>query len=233
MIGKKRILVVEDDLAILRGIKDSLEFESYETLIAEDGEEGFALAGSGKPDLVILDVMLPQMDGFTLCRRLRKDGFTAPILFLTARNEEADRIRGLDLGADDYLTKPFSLPELLARVRAILRRSSGPSGNKMTERLEIGDLVVDFMKYTARKGGRTIDLSRKEFGVLRMLASRLGEVVGRDELLDEVWGHERFPTTRTVDNHIAFLRAKIEDLPSEPRLILTVHGVGYKLAMDE
>jgi DNA-binding response OmpR family regulator len=226
----KRILIVEDDASILNGLKDVLVFKSYGVVVAEDGEKGYAAALREKPDLIILDIMLPKMDGFTLCRKLRAAGNTTPILMLTARGEEPDKIQGLDIGADDYVTKPFSLPELLARVRALLRRTPGGSPPP-PDSIRIGAVTVDFKKYEARRGGEAIRLSPKEFGILRYLALRPGEAVTRDELLDEVWGYDLYPTTRTVDNHIAQLRSKIENNPEEPRCLITVHGVGYKLVL--
>lgn len=229
----KRILIIEDDAAILRGLKDNLEYEHYEVETAVDGEQGYALIHEKKPELIILDRMLPRMSGDDLCRTIRSEGVLAPILMLTARGEEADRVRGLDLGADDYMTKPFSLPELLARVRAVFRRIQLSRTGNLPEKLRLGDLVVDFKRFEAKKAGRTLEMSRKEFGVLRLLAARAGEVVTRDELLDEVWGYDRFPTTRTVDNHIALLRSKVEDNPAEPRYLLTVRGVGYKLIIGD
>jgi DNA-binding response OmpR family regulator len=225
-----RILVVEDDPAILRGLADNLTFESYEVLTAGDGEAAYRLLRETKPDLLILDLMLPRMSGFELCRKARSEGITTPILMLTARGEEADRVLGLDLGADDYVTKPFSVRELLARVRAILRRGAGPP-KPMPDDLRFGDVVVDFRRYEARKGEKTLEMTRKEFGALRLLAARAGEVVSREELLNEVWGYENYPSTRTVDNHIASLRSKIEEDPAQPRRLLTVHGVGYKLVL--
>jgi len=225
----KRILIVEDDTAILRGLKDNLEYEHYEVEMAVDGEQGYALVHEKKPDLIILDRMLPRMSGDDLCRKIRSEGVLTPILMLTARGEEADRVHGLDLGADDYMTKPFSLPELLARVRAVFRRVQRSQTGNLPETLRLADLSVDFKRFEVHKAGRKLEMSRKEFGVLRLLAARAGEVVTRDELLDEVWGYDRFPTTRTVDNHIALLRSKIEDDPAEPRYLLTVRGVGYKL----
>jgi DNA-binding response OmpR family regulator len=229
----KRILIIEDDPAILRGLKDNLEYEHYEVLTAADGELGYNLVREKKPDLIILDLMLPKMSGYDLCRKVRSEGILAPILMLTARTEEADRVRGLDLGADDYMTKPFSLPELLARVRAAFRRLQRSQTGNLPDTLRLDDLSVDFKRFEARKAGRRLELSRKEFGVLRLLTARAGEVVTRDELLDEVWGYDQFPTTRTVDNHVASLRAKIEDDPAEPRHLLTVRGVGYKLVNGE
>jgi DNA-binding response OmpR family regulator len=221
-----RILVVEDDAAILRGLKDNLVAEGYDVSTAEDGEEGYRLAREGSPDLMILDLILPSLSGYEICRKLRDEGSSVLILMLTARGEEADRILGLDLGADDYVTKPFSVRELKARVRALLRRSEAQSPPPDT--LSFGDVVVDFPQYDASKGGNPVEMTPKEFGVLRYLASRPGRVVSRFELLEEVWGYDNFPTTRTVDNHIAALRGKLEDDPPEPRYLQTVHRVGYK-----
>jgi DNA-binding response OmpR family regulator len=221
-----RILVIEDDLAILRGLKDNLTAESYEVLTAEDGGEGYRLAKEEDPDLIVLDLMLPTLSGYEICRKLRDDGNSVLILMLTARGEEADRILGLDLGADDYVSKPFSIRELKARVRALLRRSDSASAPPDT--LSFSDVVVDFPQYMARKGGNPVEMTPKEFGVLRYLACRAGEVVSRYELLEEVWGYGKFPTTRTVDNHIAALRAKLEEDPGDPRYLQTVHRVGYK-----
>ena len=228
----KRILIVEDDVSILSGLRDVLIFKSYDVVTAEDGESGYAAAVGKKPDLIILDIMIPKMDGFALCRKLRAEGCGTPVLMLTAKGEEPDKVRGLDIGADDYVTKPFSLPELLARIRALLRRLPEGDTAGTPETLKIGDVSVNFKKYEAVKGGQAIGLSPKEFGVLAYLASRPGEVVTRDELLDEVWGYDLYPTTRTVDNHVAQLRSKIEANPAEPRYLVTVHGVGYKLVLD-
>jgi DNA-binding response OmpR family regulator len=222
-----RVLVVEDDPAILRGLADNLRFESHEVLTATDGETGYRLAREKQPEVVVLDLMLPRMSGYEVCRKLRADGLQIPILMLTARGEEADRVLGLDLGADDYVTKPFSVRELLARIRAVLRRARPLK--TMPDELNFADVAIDFRKYEARRGDRVIDLTRKEFGILRLLAARAGDVVTRDALLNEVWGYESSPTTRTVDTHVASLRAKIGDDPEKPRL-QTVHGVGYKWA---
>jgi len=229
----KRILIIEDDLAILRGLKDNLEYEKYEVITATDGEQGYGLMREKKPDLVILDLMLPKMSGYELCRKLRKEGVMTPVLMLTARGEEVDRVLGLDLGADDYVTKPFSVPELMARIRAILRRMHRSKMGNLPEELQFGKVFVDFRKFEAQKAGKAINMSRKEFGVLRLLAARAGEVVTREELLDEVWGYDQYPTTRTVDNHIALLRNKLEDDPANPKYLITVHGVGYKLVLDK
>ena len=221
-----RILVVEDDLAILRGLSDNLKLESHEVVTATDGETAYRLVSEANPDLVILDVMLPRLGGYELCRRLRSEGSTVPILMLTARGEESDRVHGLDLGADDYVTKPFSLRELLARVRAVLRRAHPPLS--LPDEARFGDVVVDFRRYEARRNDTSLKLTRKEFGTLRLLVARAGDVVTRADLLEEVWEYTNYPTTRTVDNHVASLRAKIESDASNPRYLLTVHGVGYK-----
>jgi DNA-binding response OmpR family regulator len=221
------VLVVEDDAAIQLGLKDNLEEEGHDVITTSDGEAGYRAARERTPDLMILDLMLPKMSGLEVCRKLRAEGFLAPILVLTARGEESDRVFGLDLGADDYVTKPFSIRELLARVRALVRRTR--AADAMPGELRIGDVVIDFRRYHATRGGEPLSMTRKEFGILRLLASRGGEAVTRDGLLNEVWGLDNYPTTRTVDNHIASLRSKIEDDPAVPRRLITVHGVGYRL----
>ena len=221
-----RILIIEDDLALLRGLKDNLLAESYEVSTATDGEAGYLMIREQDPDLVILDLMLPRMSGYEVCRKVREEGVTTPILMLTARGEEADRVLGLDLGADDYVSKPFSIRELLARVRAIVRRANPPTA--LPDELQFEDVEVDFRRYEAYRGGQRIEMTRREFGVLRFLAARAGEVVRRDELLEQVWGSKDYITMRTVDNHVASLRAKLEDKGSEPCHLLTVRGVGYK-----
>jgi DNA-binding response OmpR family regulator len=221
-----KVLVVEDDPGILRTVADNLRFEKYEVITAMDGETACFLQQNEQPDLIVLDLMLPRMSGLDLCRRLRADDVQVPVLVLTARGEEADRIAGLDLGADDYVTKPFSVPELMARIRALLRRASTSPGFPAT--LKFGQVEVDFRRYVVLRGGKPIDMTRKEFAVLRFLASREDTVVTRDELLNRVWGFESYPVTRTVDNHISGLRAKLEADPARPVYIQTVHGVGYK-----
>jgi DNA-binding response OmpR family regulator len=220
------VLVIEDDPAILRGLADNLRYEGYQVLQAPDAETGRQLHLSGKPDLIVLDLMLPRTSGLEFCRRLRATADHTPILIVTARSEEADRVLGLDVGADDYVTKPFSVRELMARVRALLRRTQEAS--RLPTRLTFDDVELDFRSYTARRQGHAIEMTRKEFATLRLLAARAGSVVTRDELLNEVWGYESSPVSRTVDNHIASLRAKLEAVPSRPRRIQTVHGVGYK-----
>jgi DNA-binding response OmpR family regulator len=224
------VLAIEDDPAILRGLADNLRFEGYDVITASDGETGYRLQKERKPDLIVLDLMLPRMSGFELCRKLRSEGIQTPILMLTARSEEPDRVLGLDLGADDYVTKPFSVRELMARVRALLRRSQlGPEGTPdLPDDLRFGEVRVDFRSYEARLNGEPVEMTRKEFAVLRFLASRAGQVVTRDDLLNEVWGCESYPSSRTVDNHVAGLRAKLERDSSQPGHIKTVHGVGYK-----
>lgn len=221
-----KILVIEDDPAILRGIADNLEFEGYEVHTAADGETGYRQQQACKPDVIVLDIMLPRMNGLELCRKLRAERVRSPILMLTARSEESDRVLGLDLGADDYLTKPFSIREFLARIRALLRRTQAES--TLPDDLRFGDVEINFRKYEARRKGKPVDLTRKEFAILRLLAARAGEVVTRDQLLDEVWGYEAYPVSRTVDNHVASLRAKLEKDAATPAHILTVHGVGYR-----
>jgi DNA-binding response OmpR family regulator len=223
------ILVVEDDASILRGITDILRAEGYETHVATDGESGYRQALAKKPELLILDVMLPKMSGFEVCQKLRSAGFESPVLMLTARGEETDRVVGLDLGADDYVTKPFSVRELLARVRALRRTTAG---NPMPDELRFDDIVVDFSSFTAIRGGEAIELTPKEFGLLRLLASHAGKVITRDDLLNKVWGSDRYPSPRTVDTHVASLRAKIERDPAAPKRLQTVHGVGYKLTLS-
>jgi DNA-binding response OmpR family regulator len=222
-----RILIVDDEPALLRGLSDNLKRELHEVFTATDGEAGYRLVKEKKPDLVILDLMLPKLSGYEVCRQMRSEGMATPILMLTARGEETDRVVGLDMGADDYVTKPFSVRELLARVRALLRRTQTTSMPTI-DQLTIDNVTIDFRKYEAWKSGNPIDLTRREFQLLQALASRPGEVVTRDELLNQVWGLDSYPTTRTIDNHIAGLRAKLERNPNEPCHILTLRGVGYK-----
>jgi DNA-binding response OmpR family regulator len=226
-----KVLVVEDDPAILRGLADNLRFEGYEVFTAQDGEAGGRQQRAHKPDLIVLDLMMPRLGGLDLCKRLRGEGVHTPILMLTAKSEEADRVAGLDMGADDYVTKPFSVRELMARVRALLRRVQ-PHAD-LPDELRFGDVEVDFRRYEARRNGTPVEMTRKEFAVLRFLASRAGEAVTRDELLNEVWGYEAYPVSRTVDNHVAGLRAKLEADPSNPAHLRTVHGVGYRFVGDE
>jgi DNA-binding response OmpR family regulator len=221
-----KILIVEDEPDMVLGLKDNFEFEGYEVVTASDGAAGLERARSEHPDLLVLDIMLPKLSGLEVCKTLRAEGFAAPIVMLTARGQEIDKVVGLELGADDYVTKPFSIRELLARVRAILRRTEG--GKKRLARYRFADLELDFETYRATKGGERLEMSPREFELLRYLIERKGETVTRDQLLEDVWGYESYPSTRTVDTHIAKLRAKIGDSGSEPRWIMTIHGVGYK-----
>jgi DNA-binding response OmpR family regulator len=222
-----RILIVDDEPAMVRGLEDNLRFEGYETLAAGDGQRGLELALTEAPDLVLLDVMMPGVSGWDVCREIRQKGIDVPIIMLTARGEEVDRVRGLELGADDYVTKPFGLRELLARIRAVLRR---PGPRQKFEAFAFGDARVHLRGRQAFKAGREVRLTRKEFDLLRYLVEHRGEVITRDRLLDEVWGYDQFPTTRTVDTHILRLRQKFEDDPERPRFILTAHGQGYRFA---
>jgi len=224
-----RILIVDDEPEMVRGLEDNLRFEGYQTIAAGDGKRGLALALSEAPDLILLDVMMPGMSGWDLCRELRGRGLDTPVIMLTARGEEADRVLGLELGADDYVTKPFSLRELMARIRAVLRR---PGPRQKFEEFAFGDVRVHLRARQAFKGGREVRLTRKEFDLLRYLVEHPSEVITRDRLLDEVWGYERFPTTRTVDTHILRLRQKFEDDPERPAHILTAHGQGYRFVVE-
>ena len=224
-----RILIVDDEPAIVRGLEDNLRFEGYDTLAATSGEEGLARALGEAPDLVLLDVMMPALSGWDVCRELRRRGVDVPVIMLTARGEEADRVRGLELGADDYVSKPFALRELLARVRAVLRR---PGPRQKFEALAFGDVRVHLRGRRVTRNGRAVRMTRKEFDLLVYLAAHGGEIVTRDRLLDEVWGYERFPTTRTVDTHVLRLRRKLEADPDRPRFIETVHGQGYRFVVS-
>ena len=227
MTGKTRLLIVEDEPKMMRVLGDFLSSEGYEVLKAADGEQGLALALSHRPDLILLDIMLPRKSGYDLCRELRAKGHVTPIVIITGKGEEADKVLGLELGADDYLTKPFGLPELNARVRAVLRRSgAGRQGG--LERYVIDGKEVDFKGHELHAKGRTVALSGTEAALLAFMILHRGEALSRDRILDEVWGYESFPTTRTVDMHIVKLRKKLERNPRKPRHLLTVHGVGYK-----
>jgi DNA-binding response OmpR family regulator len=224
-----RILIVDDEPEMLRGLEDNLQFEGYQTVTADDGKKGLAMALSEAPDLILLDVMMPGMSGWDLCRELRQRGLDVPVIMLTARGEEVDRVLGLELGADDYVTKPFSLRELMARIRAVLRR---PGPRQKFEEFAFGSVRVHLRARQAFKEGREVRLTRKEFDLLRYLVEHPGEVITRDRLLDEVWGYERFPTTRTVDTHVLRLRQKFEDDPERPAHILTAHGQGYRFVVE-
>lgn len=222
----ERILIVEDDPAHLLALEDNLEFAGYEVSTARSGRRALELMRQEKFDLIILDIMLPYVDGFEVCRRFREWDDETPIIMLTAKVQEQDRVQGLDLGADDYITKPFSVAELLARIRAVLRRVKLQS--RLLERFSFGDMEFDFRKYEARKSGVKLDISAREFQILKVLVTHEGEVVSRDQLIGEIWGYDDFPTERTIDTHIARLRQKLEDDPSQPEHIITVYGAGYK-----
>ena len=224
-----RILIVEDELPMRTALTDVLEGEGYRVLSASHGEAGLARAITEKPDLILLDLMMPRLDGYAVCSELRRLAIPSAILILTAKGQVEDRVKGLDLGADDYLVKPFSTEELLARVRAVLRRAEKAVAAPRT--LLFGTVQVDFVRQQARRGRKPLHLTAKEFAVLRLLVEAAGEPVTRERFLDLVWGYASFPTTRTVDMHIASLRQKIEKNPENPRYIHTVHGVGYRLEL--
>ncbi|MGB2869297.1 MAG: response regulator transcription factor [Bacteroidota bacterium] len=222
----KKILIIEDDKAIVRGLTDNLKKENFDVESCSDGERAYSMAKAGSHDLIILDLTLPKMNGLDICKQLRKDGVQIPIVMLTGKGEEMDKVLGLELGADDYVTKPFSIRELVASIKALLRRQSDlPKGIDETS---FEDVYVDFKKQEARKGSATLDMSAKEFELLKYFVEREGEVVKRSQLLDDVWGYETQPTTRTVDNYILSLRKKIETNPSKPKHLVTVHTAGYK-----
>jgi DNA-binding response OmpR family regulator len=225
-----KILVVEDEAAILRGLKDNLKDEGYSVVTASTGKEGLDKALKEDLDLILLDVMLPEMNGFDVCKQIKMKKLTLPIIMLTAKSKEADKILGLELGADDYITKPFSTNELLARIRAVLRRVQvhKQAKQKKLQSYEFGEVKLDFMKLEALKGKKRVRLSKREFDIIEYLINRKGEVVSRNDLLDVVWGYDVFPTTRTVDNFVARIRKKIEKKPAKPEYLLSVRSVGYK-----
>jgi DNA-binding response OmpR family regulator len=228
MDAKKTILVVEDEPQLALGLKDALEFEGFRVLTCGTGREGVVLAKSERPHAVLLDLMLPDINGYQVCEEIRKsDGFV-PILMLTAKSQEADKIRGLDAGADDYVTKPFSVGELVARLRAIFRRTQPRSESQL---LTIGEASVNLSAHTLQRGSELESLSFYEVELLRLLHERVGQPVSRDEILNKIWGLEATPTNRTIDNFIVKLRRKIERSPDKPEHILTVYGFGYKLSL--
>jgi len=222
----KRILIVEDDPAILVGLKESLLEEHFEVLTASDGEEGYQKGKKENIDLIILDLMLPTKNGIEICKDLRLNGVSVPILMLTSKKEEMDKVLGLEIGADDYVTKPFSIRELIARIKALLRRNT--EMKKELEEYSFDNVMLDFKKQEAYKNNNSLDLSTTEYNLLKYFIQFEGEVVTRHQLLDDVWGYDNFPTTRTVDNFILNIRKKIEDDPSQPKHLLTVHKAGYK-----
>ncbi len=227
---KKKILIIEDEPHIVMGLRDSLEFEGFAVISAGKGKDGIQLARAEMPDAVILDLMLPDINGYAVCEELRRVSAFMPIIMLTARSQETDKIRGLDAGADDYVTKPFSVNELIARMRAIFRRASRPGA--APEIVEIGDAKVNFSAHSLHAFGTDHVLSFYEVELLRLLVERAGQPVSRDEILQKIWGLDASPTNRTVDNFIVKLRKKIEKSPDKPTHILTVYGFGYKLATE-
>ena len=221
-----KILIIEDQKDMVTGLVFNLEAQGHTVSAAYDGEAGLSSAEREKPDLIVLDIMLPKKDGFEVCRELRRKGHDVPILMLTARREEADKVRGLEIGADDYLTKPFGLSEFLARIKALLRR--GPGKDVQLENCRFGTIEVDFKNYRASKDGVPVNLSQREFEMMRLFLKNRDTVISRNRFLNEIWGYDRYPTTRTVDAHIASLRKKLETDPEHPQFIITAHGLGYK-----
>ena len=221
-----KILVVEDEPNMVAGLRDNFEFEGYQVITARDGVEGLQRALEESPDLVVLDVMMPRMSGLEVCKQLRAKWGSIPIIMLTARGQEVDKVVGLELGADDYVTKPFSIRELLARVKAVLRRTSVLP--KDQDRRSFGEVEVDLRKCRVLRSGKPIDISSKEFELLKYFIVHSGETLSRDRLLEDVWGYDNYPTTRTVDTHLVRLRQKLEPDPEQPQYFLTVHGTGYR-----
>ena len=229
----KKILIVEDELNMVNGLKDNLEFEGYEVDTAMEGNSGLQKILQSRYDLILLDIMLPEVSGFDICKAARREGVNTPIILLTAKGEEIDKVLGLEFGADDYITKPFSLRELLARIKAILRRASPVKDeNAEPEFVRVGNLKVNFRNYTALEAGKEIKMSHKEFGILHYLYMNAGKIIQRDDLMSDVWGIEYDISTRTVDNFILKLRQKIEVDPNNPKIIITVHGIGYKMILS-
>ncbi len=228
----KKILIVEDEAPMLQGLKDNLEFEGYSIDTAANGKIGQDKILNNRYDLILLDVMLPHVSGFDICKSARNAGIDTPIILLTAKGEEIDKVVGLELGADDYITKPFSLRELLARIKAVLRRvPTGDDDKQDLKIIKLGRLTVNFKNYEATEDDKPVKLSHKEFEILSYLCKNANKTVDRDELMSEVWDIDYDITTRTVDNFILKLRQKIEKDPNNPKLILTVHGIGYKLVL--
>jgi DNA-binding response OmpR family regulator len=224
-----KILIVEDEPNMRLGLKDNLEFEGYRVDLAEDGVSGLSQIFRAGYDLILLDVMMPGMSGLEVCKKAREKGITTPIVLLTAKSEEMDKVLGLELGADDYITKPFGLRELLARIKAILRRGGLKASPTSLVYQKIGKLNVNFESYTSNIQGEAVRMSHKEYAILQFLHERKNEIVTRHDLLQNVWGYSETPTTRTVDNFIVKLRQKVEEDPNNPLIILTIHGTGYKL----
>lgn len=222
----KTILIIEDDISILRGLKDNLEYESYNVIAETSGEKGLQLALEKRIDLILLDIMLPGINGYEICRKLKKEKSELPIIMITARGSEIDKVSGLDIGADDYVTKPFSIPELMARIRALFRRTEDISN--IQDEFNFGKIKLDFKKYQAFRNNEEIKLSSKEFLIMEYFIKHEGEAVHRHDLLNEVWGYDAIPTTRTVDNFVLDLRKKLEMNPSKPKHIVGIKGIGYR-----
>ncbi len=222
-----KVLIVEDDDSMATALRDGFQYEGYTVSLARDGAAGLKLATESAPDLIVLDVMLPRLSGLDVCKEIRARGGRVPIIMLTARGQEIDKVLGLKTGADDYVTKPFGFLELMARVEAVLRRSVGRAAAS-PDACRFGDVTVDFQKGEARKGNRPLDLSARELRLLRYFIEHRGEAIPRERLLDAVWDYDSAPLTRTVDVHVAKLRKKIEDRPDDPRFLVTIHRVGYK-----
>jgi len=229
---KKKILIVEDEEPIRMALEDDFRLENYEVEVASDGQEGLAKAENPDIDLIVLDIMLPGMNGFDICRKLRNEGIRTPVIILTAKGQEIDRVVGLEIGADDYVTKPFSPRELQARVKAVLRRMEPKPEKGAVNRFSSGGLEMDFRKYLCRLNGNEVSLTAHEFGLLKFLMMNRGKVISREELLDEVWGKDVYVTPHTVDTHMANIRKKIEDDPSKPQFIISIRGVGYRFIAE-
>lgn len=229
--GESTILLVEDDPSLALGLVDALEFEGFRVVHTRSGRDAVAVAAASRPDCILLDLMLPDMNGYQVCESIRRGDPIVPILMLTARSQEADKIRGLDAGADDYVTKPFSVGELVARIRALFRRASRTTVPPNEALVRVGDALVDVSTHTLARGTEVHPLSFYELELLKLLFERAGQPVSRDEILDRIWGVDANPTNRTVDNFIVRLRKKIEPQPEKPRHILTVYGIGYKLVL--
>lgn len=226
--GPVRVLVVEDEPEMQVILRDNLEYEGFEAISAETGEKAVKLAFQNRPDVILLDVMLPGMNGYQVCRKLRDGGLSVPIIMITARNSDIDRVLGLELGADDYVGKPFSVQEVIARVKVQLRRRASSAAEREPDEFRFGETTVDLRRQQVRRRSRRVDLSGREFELLRYFIVHQGELVNRDQLLSDVWGYRSIPLTRTVDNFVAKLRRKLERDPQNPRHILTVYGTGYR-----
>ncbi|MBN2398911.1 MAG: response regulator transcription factor [Candidatus Aminicenantes bacterium] len=224
-----KILIIEDDSTLQKGLAETMQFHGFQTIIAHDGRLGLELYNQQHPDLIVLDIMLPGFDGYEICKQIRGHDEKTPIIMLTAKDRENDKLLGFELGADDYMTKPFSIKELLARVQALLKRTTREKETPTT--IRIGEVEVLFRRFEIRRGKQTMDMTPKEVAILRLLAANSPEVVSRDQIMDRVWGDEYDPSPRTIDNFILKLRQKIESDPARPEHLLTVHGAGYKLLM--